>query len=171
MGNPLKVVITGPESTGKTTLAEALAGHYQTFWVKEYARIYLDQLQRPYQEDDLLAIAKGQLASEQAAQTKAGKLLICDTSLEVIKIWSEVKYKRCHPWILAQLRQQKTDLYLLCTPDMVWEYDPQRENPQDREALFTLYKQMLEGKNYVEIAGSKEKRIQAAIQAVDALLT
>ncbi len=168
---PFKIIITGPESTGKTTLAQGLSGHYQAFWVKEYARIYLDQLQRPYQEDDLLAIAKGQLASEQAAQTKADELLICDTSLEVIKIWSEVKYGRCHPWILEKLRQQKTDLYLLCTPDIPWACDPQRESPQDREALFTLYKQMLKDKNYVEIAGNKEKRIQTAIQAADALLT
>lgn len=164
----IRIVVTGPESTGKTTLAQALAQHYQAYYVKEYARIYLDNLNRPYEEQDLLNIAKGQLASEEAA--KAKKVLICDTSLEVIKIWSEVKYKRCHPWILEKYRQQKVDLYLLCAPDIPWEYDRQRENPDGRNKLFSIYKQELKEKNHAEIRGERAERLQTAIQAIDVLL-
>lgn len=165
-----KIVITGPESTGKTTLAQALAKHYQADWVREYARIYIDNLSRPYQEEDLLTIAKGQLASEEVAKAKVNKLLICDTSLEVIKIWSEVKYSRCHPWILEKLRQQKVDLYLLCVPDIPWKYDPKRENPDDRDQLFLMYKAELKGKNYTEIQGERKERLQISTQAIDVLL-
>ncbi len=165
-----KVVITGPESTGKTTLAQALALHYQTYWVREYARIYMDHLHRPYEEADLLAIAKGQLASEEVAKAKASRLMICDTSLEVIKIWSEVRYNRCHPWILDKYQQQKVNLYLLCAPDIPWAPDPQRENPEDREALFKRYQQELKEKNCIEIGGNRQERKSIAISAIETLL-
>lgn len=166
----IKIVITGPESTGKTTLAQGLGRHYQTDWLREYARIYIDNLHRPYEQEDLLIMAKGQLASEEAARMKGQNLIICDTSLEVIKIWSEVKYHACHPWILDKLQKQKVDVYLLCTPDIPWQPDPQRESPEDRERLFTIYQHELEDKNYIEIRGDETKRLSTAIQAVDTLL-
>lgn len=166
----IKIVITGPESTGKTTLTQKLANHYQTAWIREYARIYIDNLHRPYTQEDLLSMAKGQLASEEIAKMKGQNLIICDTSLEVIKIWSEVKYQTCHPWILDKLQKQKVDLYLLCAPDIPWQHDPQRENPEDREWLFAIYQNELKGKNYAEIWGKEDKRLGTAIQAVDALL-
>lgn len=166
----IKIVVTGPESTGKTTLAQALAQHYQTDWVREYARIYIDNLARPYQEEDLLSIAKGQLASQEVAKGKANDIMICDTSLEVIKIWSEVKYGHCHPWILEKFRQQTIDLYLLCAPDISWEHDTQRENPYDRDQLFSIYQQELKEKNYVEIRGQRTERLQKSIEAIDFLL-
>lgn len=165
-----KIVVTGPESTGKTTLAQSLAKHYATSWVREYARIYIDNLNQPYEEEDLLAIAKGQMASEAAAKAKMNRLLICDTSLEVIKIWSEVKYRRCHHWILEKFRQQQVDLYLLCAPDIMWTYDPQREHPDDRDQLFLKYKETLKERNYVEIRGEGEARFRIARQAIDALV-
>jgi nicotinamide riboside kinase len=93
-----KIIITGPESTGKTTLAQQLAQHYQTVWVPEYSRDYIAQLNRSYEEDDLLEIAKGQVRREDEMVAKhTPDLLICDTSLLVIKVWSKVKYQRCHP--------------------------------------------------------------------------
>ena len=165
-----KIVITGPESSGKTTLAEQLAAHFHTLHVKEYSRIYLHNLSRPYEEADLFNIAKGQLASEEVAKAKVKDLLICDTSLEVIKIWSEVKYNHCHPWILEQYQQQQVNLYLLCSPDIPWEYDPQRENPADRNVLFKRYQHELTGKSVIEIRGSREERLRSAIQSTETLL-
>ena len=163
-----KIVITGPESSGKTTLAASLAEHYQVPWVPEYARDYLNQLDQPYQEKDLLTIAQGQISREdQVAQTT--DLLICDTSLLVIKIWSEYRYGHCHPWILEQLAQRPVDLYLLCSPDIPWEYDPQRENAQDREVLSKQYQQALIHRHYVTIQGNRIQRLQQATNAINML--
>ncbi len=164
-----KIVITGPESTGKTTLAAQLAAHYRTSWLPEYARIYLNHLNKPYCENDLLEIAKGQVTAENDAIRKAETYIFLDTSLEVIKIWSEVKYGRCDPWILQQSKQRKHDLYLLCYPDIAWQPDPQRENPNDRDQLFKHYLRELTNQNlnFVIISGSKNIRFTNAIQHVE----
>jgi len=164
-----KITITGPESSGKTTLARQLAKAFDTLWAPEYAREYIDQLDRPYREADLLEIARRQVAREDEFAEKSGELLFCDTSLEVIKIWSEYRYGRCHPWILEQLEKRQPDLYLLCAPDLPWEYDPQRENPDDRDALFDIYRKELVGKKLIEIRGDSEDRTQKAIEAVQSL--
>ncbi len=165
-----KIIITGPESAGKTTLAQQLAAHYQTVWVPEYARDYIDQLNRNYAEDDLLKIAQGQVAREDEMAAKHNpELLICDTSLLVIKVWSNVKYHRSHPWILEQLDQRKVDLYLLTSPDIPWEADPQREHPHQREMLFQIYEQELQNKLHLIVRGSREERLKSAIRAIDHL--
>lgn len=160
-----KIAITGPESSGKTTLAKMLAAHFETVWVPEFARFYLSNLHRPYIESDLLAIAKGQIALEQQKQSLAKEYLFSDTEMTVIKIWSEVKYKRCPAEIFALWEQQDYDLYILCTPDFVWEYDPLRENPDDRTLLFDLYQKALKVKktNYIIVTGSPENRLQQTI--------
>ena len=142
----LKIVLTGPESSGKTTLAKALAAHYQTVWVPEYARNYLEPLGLDYQEEDLLHIAKGQLDLEEQFANQSKGLLFCDTGLIVLKIWSEYRFGRCHPWILEQLQHRHYDLYLLCSPDIPWHYDPLRQNALDRELLFELYPKEMEQK-------------------------
>lgn len=165
----MTITITGPESSGKTTLTRKLANVFARLWVPEYAREYIDQLGRPYRESDLLAIARGQVAREDEYAQKTNGLLFCDTSLEVIKIWSEFRFQRCHPWILEQLEKRQPDLYLLCAPDLPWEYDPQRENPDDRDALFDIYQKALVGKRAVEIRGLGENRTQSAIEAVQSL--
>ncbi|MGB3587118.1 MAG: ATP-binding protein, partial [Tunicatimonas sp.] len=155
----IKIITTGPESSGKSTLAQALAGYYQVVWVPEYARDYLNKLNRPYQEEDLLKIAKGQIKREDEAAKGKPDLLICDTSLMVIKIWSEYRYRRCHPWILKQIERRPLDLYLLCTPDIPWEPDPQRENPTNRDELFLLYQQALADEPAVTIQGNYQQRL------------
>lgn len=166
----IKIVITGPESSGKTTLSEQLAHHFNAPWVPEYARDYIARLNRPYQQSDLLEIARGQAARENEYAQKADKLYFCDTSLEVIKIWSEFKYKRCHPWIIEQQQKYRANLYLLCAPDIPWTYDPQRENPDDRDVLFDIYRRELSGELVQEIWGERKKRLQTAAAAVQTLL-
>jgi nicotinamide riboside kinase len=134
-----KIIVTGPESSGKTTLCKALSAHFKIPFIEEYAREFLDELGRDYKKDDLLEIAKGQLKSEQNT-----KLL--DTDLITIKIWSEYKYGICDKWIIEQIERQKSEnrFYLLCTPDIPWEADPLRENPTNRNELFKIYKKELE---------------------------
>ena len=167
----VKVVITGSESSGKTTLAIDLAAHYQVSWVPEYARTYIDHLNRPYQENDLLAIAQGQVQQEDEAARSRPKLLLCDTSLLVIKIWSDYRYGRCHPWIEEQLAHRPIDHYLLCRPDLPWQPDPQRENPHNRDELFILYQQALPTESSTIVEGDQAQRTEASIEMIDYLLS
>ena len=145
-----KIIITGPESSGKTTLCEQLSNHFNIPFTKEFARSYIDNLDRIYMIGDLLSIAKEQLKSELNSQ-------LLDTDLITIKIWSEYKYGRCDKWILDQIEKQKTEkrFYLLCKPDIPWQADKQRENPNDREELFEIYKQELNdlGHKYFIVRG------------------
>lgn len=159
-----KIVLTGPESTGKTSLAKTLADHFEATWVPEYAREYLNQLSRPYVFTDLLEIAKAQLQLEETYAQKEERYLFCDTSLVVLKIWSEYKYGKCDPWILEQLQVRSYDLYFLCGDDVPWEYDPLREHPTQRAALYELYKTTLEdlGVRFVELRGSLTERLKKA---------
>ncbi|MEM8969377.1 MAG: ATP-binding protein [Bacteroidota bacterium] len=167
----IKVVTTGPESSGKTTLAKALAKYYQVAWVSEYSRDYLNDLGRDYQEKDLLEIAKGQIQREDEASKDKPDLLICDTSLVVIEVWGEYCYGRCHPWILEQIEQRPVDLYLLCVPDIPWEADPLRENPTDRDELFKFYERALVGKPNLIIQGNPSARLAQATNTIDRLLS
>ncbi len=168
-----KIAITGPESSGKTTLAKMLAAHYETAWVSEFARAYLSRLHRPYIESDLLAIAKGQLHAEQQQAAFAQKFLFCDSDLTVIKIWAEVKYACCDAWILEQIQKTHYDLYFLCAPDIAWEADPLRENPNNRNELFQLYVNDLDNRNisYIILKGNKMERLETAIAALNIFLT
>ena len=165
-----KIAIIGPESTGKTDLAMALSNQYKGVFVPEYAREYLIKLDRPYVQDDLFQIAKGQVNAVEKCKT--GNLLIADTDLHVIKVWSEFKYGNCHPWILDQLSKQEYDFYFLTYYDIPYEEDPLRENPNDRAYLFEIYKQLLSKANlpFQVIKKSREERLKTAMNQVDALL-
>lgn len=169
-----KVAVTGPESTGKSFLCRELSAHYNTAYVPEYAREYLDDLGRDYTQEDILEIAKGQLVNEQkiAADLLARPirpLLFCDTEFLVTKIWSLHKYNSCHPWILEQIRKNTYDLYLLCDIDLPWEPDPQREHPDLRQYFFDWYCKELEyyGFHYAVIRGYKQERVKNAIEIVN----
>jgi NadR type nicotinamide-nucleotide adenylyltransferase len=166
-----RIALTGPESTGKTLLAAALAAHYQTVWVPEYARAYLETLGRPYVFDDLEQIARGQRKLEDEYASRANSLLFCDTDMLVLKIWSEYKYGRCAPFILETLRDHPCDLYALCGVDAPWEYDPLRENPGEREELYAIYRSELErmGVSFVELWGGVEERLQKLAAHINAL--
>lgn len=164
----LRVILTGPESSGKSTLAQALTQHFDCNLVPEFARTYLGALQREYNYEDLALIARGQAAWEQwyAAHSKHW-LLVCDTDWTVIRIWESFKYgsvkhtRHCAP--------APDTLYLLCKPDIEWEPDPLRENPADRDELFDQYEQLLRetGLNYSISAGNVTDRLQNAVSLIE----
>ncbi|MCF8366867.1 MAG: ATP-binding protein [Bacteroidales bacterium] len=172
MDKLIKIAITGPESTGKSMIAEQLADHYNTVWVPEYARIHLLNLGLDYNYDDILEIAKRQQASEKVLESLANKILFCDTELLVTKIWCEVTFKQCHPWIMEELKKQDHHLYLLMDTDLPWEYDPLREHPEQRKFLFDLYVNELErlGFNYRVVRGKDDERLKNAVKSVEELM-
>tara|TARA_A100001011_G_C14192631_1_gene792056 strand:+ start:672 stop:1190 length:519 start_codon:yes stop_codon:yes gene_type:complete len=135
-----KIVFTGPECSGKTTLSNYIAKKFNLPLVPEYARNYLNDLKRDYLYSDLLEIAKGQINLEKTMSNKQ-KILVCDTNLQVIKIWSKIKFSKCHPFILKN--QDGNAYYVLCTPDFTWQYDPLRENKNNRNMLFKEYQSEL----------------------------
>ncbi len=167
-----KVAVIGPECTGKSSLSEFLAGHFRTDWVPEYARGYLNNLIRPYEQHDLLAIARGQMRIEDEWARDANGLMICDTNLYVIKVWSEFRFGHCEEEILRHIAGRTYDLYLLTYIDIPWEEDPLREHPDKREELYQIY--LKEMKNqpvpFVEIKGERELRQKTAIDAIEKLL-
>ncbi|MGA3014061.1 MAG: ATP-binding protein [Bacteroidales bacterium] len=172
MGKIIKIAITGPESTGKSRLATELAEYYHTVYVPEFARGYINQLYRPYNQEDILAIAKGQIRYEKGYLKKANRMLFCDTELIVTKIWSEVKYGDCDPWILQRIIENRYDLFLLCNIDLPWEEDPQREHPYMREKLFSLYYNELVGRDFPfkVVSGLELQRLMNAIGFVESVL-
>jgi NadR type nicotinamide-nucleotide adenylyltransferase len=167
-----KILLTGPESSGKTTLAKQLADHYASLWRPEYAREYLTLLGRAYTIDDLTTILREQQQRQAAMLSTAPDLLFCDTGPEVLYIWSKAKYSQVAPEIIQQLTQEHYDLRLLCYPDLEWEADLLRETPkaEDRLALWQEYVALHEqhGWDYTVIIG--ENRLEQAIAAVEVLL-
>ncbi len=165
-----KVVIIGPESTGKSTLSASLAEVFHTTWVPEYAREYLEQLQHPFSEQDLLHIAKGQLNTEDEKLATASRLLICDTDLHVIRVWSEHRFNRTDSQILAAIAERRYDLYLLTDTDIAWEPDPLREHPElhMRRYFYHQYRDavMHSGVPWANIHGNHQQRLQLALAAI-----
>ena len=166
------VAITGPESTGKSTLSRQLAEQYGTIWAPEYARAYLHEHGPHYTLADLEEIARGQLAAEEAAVRGAQHIVFVDTDLLVIKIWAEHAFGECPAWILQKLAQQRHDLTLLLNIDLPWEPDPLREHPHMREYFYLLYQQELRklGVPFAEVSGTGEQRLVRACELVDKLL-
>ena len=184
-----KIVIIGPESTGKSTLCTQLAEHYKTQWVREYAREYLLKYGTNYKYEDLYTIALGQLKGEEdiikklqrpkpstlnfLPSTLNPKPLFIDTDLQVIKVWSEFVFNKCDNRILTQIANRQYDLYLLCNTDLPWVKDELREYPdlETREKLYYYYKETMINQPvpWEEISGNDEKRLQKATSAVNKL--
>lgn len=178
-----KVVIIGPESTGKSTLCRELSVHYHTAWCPEFARDYLTKHGMDYTYDDLLTIAKGQLQLEDDYVRKverlqmsderksANPILFIDTDMYVMKVWSEFVFGKCHQWILDRIAERSYDLYLLCKPDLPWTPDPLREYPdeQRRQKLYHYYKDLLTNQStpWAEISGMNDDRLLKAVEAVN----
>ena len=173
MQKPKRILILGPESTGKSTLAEDLAHHFGEPWVPEFAREYLEKIDRPYRFEDLAEIGKGQLALEDQKAEKAQKFLFCDTDLRVIHIWSEHRFGKTDPWVLEEIQQREYELILLTDTDLPWEPDPLREYPEleMRQYFFEKYRKLAEqsGFPYLIVSGDREKRLKDAVTAVDNL--
>lgn len=168
----IKVAITGPESTGKSWLAQNLAQYYNTTWVPEYAREFLGHTGGEYTYGDILTIAEGQFKTENIELRKASRLLFSDTEFLVTRIWCEVRFGKVHPWIEEMTVSHRYDLYLLCDIDLPWEYDPLREHPEMRQLLYDKYKAALDALNvnYSVVSGTGELRLKNAIEFVDSLL-
>lgn len=162
-----KIVVIGPESTGKSTLSKALAEKLHTVWVEEYARTYLATQDNQYDFADLQRIAMGQLAAEDHAIEKARQTLICDTDLYVLKVWSEHKYNKVAGFVLEQIAQRHYDAYILCDIDIEWRADPQREHPepQMRQYFFHQYKDIVcqSGRPFIIVSGNETERLQQAL--------
>ena len=168
-----KIVIIGPESTGKSTLCEQLAAHYKTVWVKEYAREYLLTNGTDYTFENLLDVARGQIAEEEAAPQN-NKAIFIDTDMYVMKVWCEFVFGKCHHWILNRIVERKYDLYLLCNVDLPCVEDELREYPdlENRLKLYHHYKDIMVNQKvqWIDISGNYEERLQVAIKAVDNIL-
>src|SRR6185312_4103198 len=176
-----KIVVIGPESTGKSTLCAKLAARYHTLWVPKYAREYLEKNGADYTFDDLLIIAKGQieledritnqlLALENSSFTIQHSLFI-DTDMYVMKVWSEFVFNDCTNWILNRIAERKYDLYLLCDTDLPWVEDDLREYPDEkiRKNLFHFYKDTMVNQStpWCIISGNYEQRFEKAVKFIE----
>jgi len=172
-----KIVVIGPESTGKSSLCKKLASHYNTLWVPEYARKYLGKNGIEYSFEDLLTIAKGQIDLEESISNLHSPFTIhpspifIDTDMYVMKVWSEFVFNKCDNWILNRIAERKYDLYLLCDVDLPWEKDEMREYPDKgtREKLYHFYKDVLINQSvpWINISGNYEERFEKAVEFIE----
>ncbi|HEY0434378.1 MAG TPA: ATP-binding protein [Chitinophagaceae bacterium] len=176
-----KIVVIGPESTGKSTLCEALAKHFNTLCCPEFARQFLTRHGMNYTYDDLLTIAKGQVALEEEFTHRVAnshkdanaQMLFIDTEMFVMKVWCEFVFGKCHSYILDEIATRRYDLYLLTDTDMEWVRDDLREYPdvETRRELYSIYRHILENQStpWVNISGDWQQRFEKAVDAVAAL--
>ncbi len=175
--NLIKIVLFGPESTGKTTLSNQLARHYHTVWAPEFAREYLQDKwnneRKTCEASDLIPIAKGQMKLENTLAKKADKILICDTDLLETKVYSEEYYGGfVDPFLDKAANENTYDLYLLTYIDTPWEEDDLRDRPELRKEMFNAFEKALKTHNrpYILLKGDKETRLKKAIAAIDKIM-
>lgn len=172
------IVVTGPESTGKSTLCQQLAEHFHSEYIAEYARDYVAEHDYKYTYEDVEHIARYQHEHlkqriEQIKNTPSTTdepyLLFVDTHLIITKVWFEKVYGREPEWITEAIAQSPVDFYLLCQPDTPWEYNPVRENPNIRPELYARYKQLIEQHHfpYAEVSGLGEDRLKCALSILN----
>ncbi|WP_264536172.1 DUF4301 family protein [Flavobacterium sp. N1736] len=171
----IKIALFGPESTGKTTLAKQLASYYNTEWVPEFARDYLQKKWEENQHicvaDDMLPIAYGQVALENEKLSSAKKYLFCDTNLMVTKVFSEMYYGFCDALLNEAALEHEYDLFFLTDIDVPWEKDDIRDKAEGRETVFSVFKQTLidNKKPFITLSGDKESRLAKATAIIDNL--
>ncbi len=166
----IKIALTGPESTGKSTLAKELSKFYNTPLVEEYSRVYLKNLKRPYTFEDINRIASSKISLED--KYSGIPLLFCDTELLVCKIWQEYKFGYSDEALSNNFKVRHYDLFLLCNTDIQWEFDPLREHPYERDKIFRLYEEALSAyqKPYEIISGNGNQRFINAIDVIERIL-
>ena len=172
-----KIVLFGPESTGKTTLAKRLAAHYDTNWVPEYAREYLqkkwDNNKGTCSLEDLPIIMEGQSKLEDKLVEKSNRLIFCDTNTVVTQIWSETHFNGyCSKEILYNAKNSNHDFYLLTDIDIPWKKDDLRDRPNERRKMLNIFKTKLDQYkfSYKLISGSLKTRIQESIKIIDKII-
>ena len=171
-----RVVLTGSESTGKTTLAERLARHYGVSWVPEFVRDYAATKTSPLDASDVDPIARGQIVREDDHRSRAAtnneRLLIADTDLLSTAVYAAHYYGRAPDWVVRAARERRPDLYLLLDVDLPWAPDPQRDRGHLRAEMQALFRAAVEasGTPFVVISGDAESRFAAARAAIDELL-
>ena len=179
----IKLSVVGVESTGKTTLCQALATRYGCSWVPEYARDYLNHKARhfgagfAYTSENLSHIARTQWAREATAWKSARRLLICDTNLLTLKIWHEERYGHPNEWVDIHWKAVHYDHYFLTTPDLPWAYDALRASPDVQERMrlhnrhtWYLGKKCKKGE-LTHITGTGKEREACAVRVIDRLLS
>lgn len=171
-----RVVLTGSESTGKTTLAARLAAHYGVLWVPEFVRGYAAGKEGALEFDDHGPIARGQIALEDEviarARARGDVVLIHDTDLLSTAVYCTHYYGRCPAWIADAARERRPDMYLLMDIDLPWIPDPQRDRGERREEMHALFVDAVErsGARHVVVRGTGDARLASARTAIDALL-
>ena len=165
----IRIAVTGPESTGKTTLAKQLAEAFNGQFIPEFAREYIEKLPHHYTFEDVENIAKTQVQQYQLAQSGSERIFFFDTWLIITKVWFNWVYGRIPEWLEGEIQNCPMDLYLLCRPDLPWEADPVRENGgENRIRLYEQYREQLVnyGFNFVEIGGTDDARLINATEAI-----
>jgi len=165
----IRIAVTGPESTGKTTLAKELAEKLNGRYIPEYAREYVEHLPEHYTFDDIEIIAKTQIEQYLSTLNSSDTVFIFDTWLIITKVWFNWVYGRMPAWLEDRIKDCPIDLFLLCYPDLPWEADPVRENGgENRIKLFEQYRLELKhyNFNFVEISGEGNERLDKAIKAI-----
>ncbi|MFA5816950.1 MAG: ATP-binding protein [Bacteroidales bacterium] len=162
--------ITGAESTGKSTLTEELAKQFGGIGIPEYARTYLESINRHYNYADVESIARRQI--ELIYQNRKNPIVFFDTCLINLKVWFREVYNDVPGWLEEEIPRAGQGIYLLCEPDLPWQYDPLRENPHRREYLSEQYEQELNaaGFTYFRVFGKGEERVQNAIEIINRVL-
>ena len=168
----IRITITGTESTGKSTLSERLSLHYKTTYVPDYSRYYIDQLNHPYNEIDVLSIARGIIEQEDNMSHRANRIIFSDNDLINIKIWLQYYKWQVPNWLENEIIKRKSDLYLLCDIDLPWIADNQRKNANDRIELFSKFGEELSfyRTNFKYVTGSLHERTELAIAHIDTYL-
>lgn len=168
----VSIALTGPESSGKTTLAEQLANHFTAVWIAEYARQYLQDIGTDYSLFDLELIAMGHTERMLSYRQLDPPLVFLDTDLVNMKVWAEDKFKTEIPFVEENIYVQKADLYLLCAPDLPWLADPLRQDPHRLSSIFEKHRQALNliDARYTLISGMHHARLKSAITAVETFL-
>ena len=167
-----RVAVIGPESTGKSTLCEQLSHHFHSPWVPEYARKYIERLERPYTYEDVEQIAMYQVEELSIGAIPGKPFIFYDTELIITKVWFLHHYKKMPSWLDEAIKGCDIAHYLLCYPDLPWEYDPLRENPEIREELFEWYRREVEalGIPYTIVRGDGTARTEQAIEALNQIM-